>query len=376
MLPGYQRAYLVTGMLILMVSCSIENSTSPATAYSPVPVPDLTPEQLLGQEIFSDDTLSEPAGQSCASCHDEGVGFASPPAIMTGGVSEGVVPGRFGLRNAPTAAYALFSPLPFFDPEPGTLVGGQFLDHRAADLEEQARGPFLNPDEMANPDRATVVNKLRNRPYADRFRALYGADVFTDVDRAYVAMSRAIAAYERSPEFSPFSSKFDAYIRGRANLSPAELRGLAVFRDPLKGNCEACHLSTGDAPLFTDFTNDNIGVPRNLTIPAYAGNPALVDRGLGAILNDAQYDGRFKVQTLRNVALTAPYMHNGVFTTLEDVVRFYNTACAPGNPDGWDAPEVPDTRNCNELGNLKLSDQEIADLVAFLHTLTDGYLPR
>lgn len=376
MLSGFQRVYPVTGILILIFNCSIENSTSPAAAYSPVPVPDLTPEQLLGREIFHDDTLSEPAGQSCASCHDEAFGFASPPAIMTGGVSAGVVSGKFGLRNAPTAAYALFSPLPFFDPEAGTLVGGQFLDHRAADLEEQARGPFLNPDEMANPDRATVVNKLRNRPYADRFRALYGAEIFADVDRAYIAMSRAIAAYERSAEFSPFSSKFDAYIRGRANLSPAELRGLAVFRDPLKGNCEACHPSRGDAPLFTDFTNDNIGVPRNLNIPAYMNNPSLVDRGLGAVLNDARYDGRFKVPTLRNVALTAPYMHNGVFTTLEDVVRFYNTACTPGNPDGWAAPEVPDTRNCTELGDLKLSDQEIADLVAFLHTLTDGYLPR
>lgn len=386
MTPNGLRACLFSGMLISFLfwaGCTIDSSNSPITTAAVAAAADLTPEQIVGKAIFFDESLSEPAGQSCASCHDPDTGFASPASIMqrpdttsSGGVSHGADPSKFSLRNAPTAAYALFSPLPYWDAEAGTLVGGQFLDHRAADLEEQARGPFLNPVEMANPDKATVVNKLRNRPYASRFQAIYGANIFDDVDQAYIAMSRAIAAYERSTEFSPFSSKFDAYIRGEASLTPSELRGLAIFRDPLKGNCDACHPSTGDAPLFTDFTNDNLGLPRNNDIPAYEEDPGLVDRGLGAILNDPQFDGRFKVPTLRNVALTAPYMHNGVFDTLEEVVRFYNTACAPGNPDGWDPPEVPETRNCTELGNLNLTDQEITDLVNFMHTLTDGYLPR
>ena len=158
-----------------------------------------------------------------------------------------------------------------------------------------------------------------------------------------------------------------------------ELLGLAVFNG--KGNCAACHPSQGKSPLFTDFTNDNLGVPKNASNPFYTQSATInpdgvnfIDKGLGTTLGDSAFDGRFKVPSLRNVAVTAPYMHNGVFTSLRQVVQFYNSACAAGNPDGWAAAEVAENRNCKELGDLGLADNEIDALVAFLETLTDGYV--
>lgn len=306
-------------VILTLSACQAESNTGelPLALAS-----NQTVEERLGEALFQDTTLSEPPGQACQSCHDPVFGYATPPALMQHGVSQGVVAGLFGARNAPTAAYAAFSPEPYFDAESRTWVGGQFHDQRARSLEEQARGPFLNPLEMANTDAAQVVGKVRERPYADLFRAVYGQHIFSDPDQAYIRISEAIAAYERTAEFSPFSSKYDAFLREKASLSPSELRGLGATQR----------------------------------------------------VNQSAYYGRFKVPTLRNVAVTAPYMHNGVFTTLEEVVRFYNTACAPGNPDGWAAPEYAATRNCREMGNLHLTDGEVSDLVAFLHTLTDGTL--
>lgn len=377
-----QLLFLATGAGMVM-ACQPGSANAALTLTSIAP--NRTLEAQLGKALFEDTSLSEPAGQACQTCHDPAAGYATPPAQMDHGVSRGVVAGLFGARNAPTAAYAAFSPSPYFDPEASTWVGGQFLDQRADTLEAQARGPFLNPLEMANSSPAMVVEKVRGRPYAASFRAIYGPDALDNTDEAYDRISRAIAAYERTEEFSPFSSKYDAFLRNRASLSSAELRGFAIFKDERKGNCSACHPHDGDHPLFTDFTSDNIGVPKNPENPFYTQAPSVnpdgagfVDLGLGATprVNRWTYYGRFKVPTLRNVAVTAPYMHNGVFTTLEQVIRFYNTACVSGNPDGWDPPEYAATRNCEEMGNLGLTDQEIGDLVAFLRTLTDGYLPE
>lgn len=369
---------------ILLEGCSLRESRDPFDpAFAAASA--LNPRQSLGKEIFFDTSLSEPAGQACGSCHDPSVAFTTPKNRMSSGITPGVISSRSGMRNAPTASYAAFSPIPFFDGEAGTWVGGQFLDQRADDLEEQAGGPPLNGVEMANPSKAAVVAKLRAAPYASRFRTIFGADIFDDTERAYRSMTQLIADYQRSSEVSPFSSKYDAYLSNRALLTAQELKGLSLFRDPAKGNCEACHPSRGDAPLFTDFTNDNIGVMKNPTNPFYAMpvgiNPdgaLFIDRGLGGSpkINDSQFDGRFKVPTLRNVARTFPYMHNGVFQDLRDVVRFYNTVCAPGNPDGWDPPEVAETQNCSELGDLHLADDEIDAIVAFLRTLNDGYIQR
>jgi cytochrome c peroxidase len=357
--------------------------------------PALSAIEALGQRLFFDAQLSSPPGQSCASCHDPGAAFTDPRRSAP--TSPGVLPGRFGNRNSPTAMYAAFSPAFHFDAAEGTYLGGLFLDGRVSGLESQAQKPFLNPLEMANPDPASVVGKVRAADYAPLFEQVFGAEVWADTGQAFAGVAAAIAAFERTAAFAPFSSKYDAYLAGRASLSPAEARGLAVFEDPAKGNCAACHPNRpsedGTPPLFTDFSYDNIGIPRNVNNPFYRLpadlNPQglfFVDAGLGQPTGDSGQNGKFKVPTLRNIQLTAPYMHNGYFASLEAVVAFYNTRDAkplcysPFTPDGmalalncWPAPESAANVNRKELGNLKLSANEAADLVAFLGALNDGY---
>ena len=332
----------------------------------------------LGGEIFQDTNLSSPAGQSCASCHEVERGFSDPDDDVP--TSEGVIPGRMGVRNTPMAAYASFIPPLTWDPAEELYVGGLFLDGRAETLEAQAALPFLNPLEMNNPSRDAVVAQLRRAPYRGRFERVFGREVLAEVDGAYEAMTLAIAAFERTPAFAPFSSKYDAFLAGRARLTRRERRGLALFEDPAKGNCAACHPTTasedGLPPMFTDFTYDNIGVPRNLDNAFYSLPPELnpegagfIDRGLGKTVDDPAEDGKFRVSSLRNVALTAPYAHNGFFADLRSVVQFYNTR----DIADWGAPEVPETVNHDELGNLGLNDAEVDAIVAFLETLSDGY---
>jgi len=349
----------------------------------------------LGRLLFFDASLSEPAGQSCASCHDPARAFTDPDTSRP--TSKGVDPRRFGSRNAPSAMYMAYSPAFHFDPKEAHYVGGQFWDGRAATLEEQAKGPFLNPLEMANPDKRAVVEKVRRAAYAGLFDRLYGKDALKDVDQAYERIAAAIAAYERGPEFRPFSSKYDAWLAGKAKLTKQELRGLKLYEDEKKGNCAACHPSRrgpkGEPPLFTDFTYDNLGVPRNPANPFYGQdkthNPdgaRFVDRGLGAAVKQPAEDGKFKVPTLRNIARTAPYMHNGYFTTLRGAVAFYNDRdvrkrCPQDLPEAeanrrkcWPAPEVAANVNKDELGRLGLTEREVDDIVAFLRTLDDGFV--
>lgn len=355
-----------------------------------------TPEQTarLGRLLFFDTTLSEPAGQACASCHDPATAFTDPD--QTRPTSKGVHRERFGSRNTPSAMYMAFSPAFHFDTKEGHYVGGQFWDGRTAILEEQAKQPFLNPLEMANADKRAVVEKVRRAPYAQIFEHIHGKGALDDVEPAYERIVGAIAAFERTAEFAPFSSKYDAWLAGKAQLTPQELRGLKLYEDEKKGNCAACHPSQrgpkGEAPLFTDFTYDNLGVPRNPDNPFYTQdkthNPhgaAFVDKGLGGAVKKPEEDGKFKVPTLRNIARTAPYMHNGYFKTLRGAVAFYNDRdalprCkaeareADALQQGcWPAPEVAANVNSEELGNLKLTEQEVDDIVAFLHTLDDGY---
>ncbi|MBL8489039.1 MAG: c-type cytochrome [Rhodocyclaceae bacterium] len=354
-------------------------------------------EAALGRLLFFDPNLSQPAGQACASCHDPATAFADPDASRP--TSKGVHRDRFGSRNTPTARYAAYSPPFHFDRTEGHYVGGQFWDGRAATLEAQAKLPFLDPLEMANPDVAAVVAQVRRAAYAGEFEALHGPGALDDPDRAMARIAAAIAAYERSAELAPFTSKHDAWLQGRAALSERELRGLRLFNDPRKGNCAACHPSQrrpdGGLPLFTDFTYDNLGVPANPDNPFYGlprvHNPrgqGFVDRGLGAAVKRRAEDGKFKVPTLRNVALTAPYMHNGYFATLRGVVAFYNDRDALPRCRGrlaeaealrrgcWPAPEVARNVNREEMGRLGLTAAEVDDIVAFLLTLTDGYRPE
>lgn len=338
----------------------------------------------LGSRIFADTNLSEPAGQSCASCHEAQAGFADPNTDSTRPVSEGAVTGRFGNRNAPTAAYTAFIP-PFGINLAGDYVGGQFVDGRAATLPEQAKAPFLNPLEMANPDAASVVDKIRNSNYAALFEQVYGTGSLNNVQTAFDQVADAVAAFERTSVFSPFTSKFDYFLAGQVQFTAQEMRGFILFDG--KGLCFSCHESL----LFTNHTYSNIGVPKNPDNPFYTmplqynpAGPGFVDLGLGAnpaVMSIAE-NGKFRVPTLRNVALTAPYMHNGVFQTLDQVVNFYNSrdvlpVCPTDviQPGCWPLPEVPVNIDTVLMGNLGLTAAEVSDIVAFLQTLTDGFVP-
>jgi cytochrome c peroxidase len=357
---------------------------------------DLSPLEELGKRIFFDTNLSTPPGQSCASCHAPETGFTGPDSDVNRrtAIYEGANAGQFGNRKPPSVAYASFSPRPTYDNEKRTYVGGQFWDGRAADLIEQAQGPFLNPLEMNNKDAWEVVQKVQDADYRELFESVYG-DSALDVgpktaEVAFHRMARAIAAYEASSEVNAFSSKYDAYLAGEARLTASERRGLELFEG--KANCNACHPNRpgddGSPPLFTDYTYDNIGAPRNIHNPFYKMSPDVNpdgkqyrDLGIGGLLKRPLHDGKVKVPTLRNVAkkpdrrFVKAYLHNGVFKSLDDVVHFYNTRDV--NPEDFDPPDVKDNVNRDELGNLGLTEDEEADLIAFLETLSDGYFqPR
>ena len=341
--------------------------------------PALTPAQEVGRAIFFDASLSEPSGQSCASCHAPEAGFASPG----GAIVEGAMPGRFGNRAPPTIAYAAFTPILHWDKVEKTFSGGQFRDGRAADLVEQARGPFLNPLEMNNPDIDSVCRKVAGGAYAADFKMAF-AEPLDCKTNGVQRILQALSAYEGGPEVNPFSSKYDGALAGKVQLTAQEVRGYQLFQGEAK--CEKCHPSSpgprGEPPLFTDFGYDNIGAPKNPKNPFYAQpkdfNPdgaAYIDGGLGAFLKKPAEYGKFRSPSLRNITVneeTRAYMHNGSLIGLKEVLAFYNKRDA--EPGRW-APEVAATVNKDDLGDLKLSDQDIEDLLAFLRTLTDGYKP-
>ena len=333
-------------------------------------------EEEVGKLIFEDTRLSANNNQACVSCHAAAAGFADPDVTMTNPVSEGSIAGQFGERNAPTSAYAQF--IPRFalvtDPVRGSIfAGGQFIDGRRNTLEEQAKDPFLNPVEMANADKQAVVDKVRNGPYADKFEAVYGSNVFDNTDTAYDRIAQTIAAFERSDEMNPFNSKFDCYLQDSTQypLSTEEQAGLDVF--DTTGKCSDCHTLDPDPVsgkvLFTNFQYFNIGVPSNPNNPANQANANFIDLGLGGRLLRTAENGKFRTPTLRNVELTAPYMHNGVFDTLEEVMVFYNIEeKALATPP----PEVDNDINA-DVDFLGLNDPDDIDaLVAFMKTLTDG----
>ncbi len=374
----------------LFIATMRVDASVPATVKSDT----LTPLESLGRDLFFDANLSEPAGQSCATCHVEVFAFTEGKKLSP--TSPGVNTSLFGNRNTPTAMYMAFSPPFAYDKAQGKYVGGQFWDGRAADLAAQAKGPFLNPIEMANPDKSAMISKIKLASYADQFKSVFGQNVFDNAEVAYDNAADAIAAFEKTARFSPFSSKYDAYLAGKVRLTDQEARGLLLFENVSKGNCAACHTSraSGDTPaLFTNFGYENIGTPRNPSNQFYkmpkAFNPDganFIDIGLGATTGDKGDNGKFKVPTLRNIALTSPYMHNGYFTNLQNAVDFHNTrdskpACSSSfltvgqalMQKCWPAPEVSDNKNMESIGNLNLSSSEVDDIVAFLNTLTDGY---
>lgn len=346
--------------------------------------------EALGRELFQDVNLSSNRTQACVSCHSPSLAFTDPRSNpgVGGAVSLGDDGKSLGERNTPTAAYASLAP-EFHIDRKGAAVGGLFLDGRAKNLEEQAGGPPLNPVEMAMPDKASVVARLKENPnYVVAFNTLFGDGVLDDAEKGYAAMTKAIAAFERTPEFSPFDSKYDRYLRGEEKLTKQEELGRVLFFSNQFTNCSQCHrldtIGASEKEPFSNFAYHNIGVPANVAVHAANGKPA--DRGLSAnpaikgTSQEGAMAGKFKVPTLRNVAVTAPYMHNGVFNDLRTVILFYdkyNSKAArrqidPETGKPWAPPEVPDNISLKELEiGPGLDDKRVDALVAFLKTLTD-----
>jgi cytochrome c peroxidase len=379
----------------------------------------LSRNEALGRLIFFDTRLSGGAiPQACAACHDPNAGWTGPLSAINehGAVYEGSVPGRFGNRKPPSSAYATLSPIFHFETDDQLFEGGNFWDGRATGerlgnpAADQALGPFLNPVEQALTSGADVVRLICDGPYASVFTEVWGAGACEPGNEAqsYERVGLSIAAFEGSVESNAFTSKFDAYRAHSVKLTPEEHLGFALFVG--KAKCGGCHVTgdeRGGRALFTDFTFDNIGTPKNPENPWYGMsefNPQGAnwrDPGLGGFLATrpeflafAQENmGKHKVPTLRNVDLrpwpgfVKAYTHNGYFKSLESLVHFYNTRdvlpTCPGDyteaqalvANCWPLPEIAANVNLKELGDLRLSAREELAIVAFLRALSDGYRP-
>ena len=364
----------------------------------------------VGKAMFFDTNLSGSGKMSCASCHSPNFAYAPPNnlAVQLGGVKLN----QPGARAVPSLRYKAFTPAysdllenPDGDSNPGP--GGGFMqDGRADTLAIQAQLPLLNPAEMANSSPAAVVAAVQQSSYLLLFQRAFGASVFSNVQNAFTAVLQSLQAFQlEDTSFQPYTSKYDLYAANKigGELTPAEQRGLAVFSDPDRGNCAACHYSGpgfgGSVAQFTDYSFEAIGVPRNTTdIPANAlvhGLARSFDLGLCGradhpVPANAAYCGMFKTPTLRNVASRRAFFHNGQFKSLNDVLHFYNTRDT--NPELWYPTVNGEVQKFNDLpityrGNIDtqvpldgrpvgskpaMTEQDIADLLAFLRILSDA----
>lgn len=403
--PSFAAAAIAAAALLH--GCAEARASSPQPFYATKfeKRPDIARMTAIGRMLFFDASLSASGKTACASCHDPAHAYGPPNAraVQLGG-ADGRTP---GVRAAPSLRYLQKVPPfteHFFESEGDDSVdqgpaGGHTWDGRARTLHEQAVLPLLSRLEMANRDLAQVAERVRRSRAAAALREAFGAHVLDDDDLALRAILLCLEVFQQDPEqFYPYDSKYDAYLRGKASLSERERRGLALFNDPAKGNCASCHPSAireGAFPAFSDWGFVALGVPRNRQAALDAGAH---DLGLcGPMRTDLsgrkEYCGRFRTPTLRNVARRAVFFHNGKFTRLEDVVRFY--AQRDTNPARWyprradgridvfdDLP--PEMRgNVNREppfggvpgGRPALDDAEIRAVVAFLTTLDDGYRP-
>lgn len=319
----------------------------------------------IGARLFFDDSLSEPRGQSCASCHQPQAAFADPRPVSVGAA------GREGRRNAPSLMYAALIPnlaqedlLDEEGVETWVWQGGLFQDGSARTLALQIAHPLFDLDEMGLRDVGQLAQRLRAGASAEDLRALLGAVDFTDDATLCHAAYRSFVEFLKEPVFRPFDARIDRYLAGDATaLTEQEARGLVVYRE--RGKCADCHfLHAGvwSEPVLSDYGFDNLGVPsRGARDPGLAGHTRV-----------STELGQFRAPSLRNVALTAPYFHNGSIATLREVMEFYNERDV--TPERWGATDYPETVNREDLGNLGLSAQEVEDLTALMDAFTDQCL--
>lgn len=430
-LPGL----LIAGTLLLTLAF-----VRPTSAAAPLA---LTSIEQLGKSLYFDQNLSKNGNQSCATCHDPAVGYTGGTSAINahGAVYPGSDPALFGNRKPPSVAYAGDSSLLRYDASLNSWVGGMFWDGRADGsvlgdpLAEQAKGPFLNPLEQGLTSPEELCSKVKAGSYVGLFEQVWGTGSLNcaEAGLVYDRIGISIAAYERSAEVNPYTSKFDQFWDKtkakrldvtKINISnwtkyrklgfnDTELYGLAMFNDANSANCASCHsLKPGSKgyPLFTDYSYDNLGIPKNLENPFYANlayNPAgtnWVDYGLGGYLDSVEPDvaeqemGKMKVPTLRNVDkrptanFVKAYGHNGYFKSLSDIIRFYASRGMMGMGGGgmggggmggggmggmcggmmFPAPEV--NANLAPLNHFRCMDQSY--ILAFLKTLSDGYFQR
>ena len=399
---------LAVASLVILGGCSNNDTTPEDTQIT------FNTKEKLGEALFFDANLSLTRNTSCATCHNPEHGFVDA-RFSEDGVDQSVfIHGAFsvgddgvslGGRNAPTAAYAMFSPT-FAKGTDGNYSGGQFHDGRAATLKVQAGGPPLDGAEMQMPDKNAVVDRVKeNEAYVEAFETYYGSDIFDDVNASYEAMAESIATFEKTDEFAPFDSKYDRFRECRAsgesttsclsadNWTIDEQAGYALFFSNNNTSCAKCHtLNSSDEAhteheMFTNYKYENIGVPRNIAAMDARAALGFQDanatfRGLGGTVassdtNFALHLGKTKVPTLRNIAVTAPYMNNGVFKKLRTVLEFYDhmgSGNRPNNPETdapWGANDHPATINHHLLSQAAMDDAKIRKLEAFLNTLTD-----
>ena len=428
---------LLAALSLFPAAC---NKAADASVSAPAPVtpkgpPGLSLGAQLGKKIFFDETLSASGAMSCATCHDPDHAYGPPNdlAVQPGGPDGHAA----GSRAVPSLRYKEYTP-PFADlldnpdgvsaPGPG---GGFAWDGRAGSLADQARLPLLSPVEMANASPADVVAKLARAPYAPLFRGAFPAVAWSDVEGAFNAALRALEAFQREDaSFHPYTSKFDLRADNKlgGTFTAAELRGYKTFIDPHRGNCASCHYHGaglgGSSGIFTDYSFEAIGVPRNTELPANK-DPSAFDLGVcGPLRGDHApgattknpFCGMFKTPTLRNVATRRAFFHNGVMHSLEQAVRFYATRDTM--PELWyptvgGRPKARSDRSFPTYGLIKaqlvggkvqkfddlptrhvanvdpqmpldgrargakppLGERDIQDLICFLETLTDGYRP-
>lgn len=351
----------------------------------------------VGDLLFNDTRLSAAGNLACASCHVQDRGHADAQGVVLPLGGPGL--DQPGLRSSPTLNYLNDNRAFAFDGQ-GRPHGGFTWDGRADSRAAQALGPLLAANEMAHASSAAVVARVRTLPYLAQLLSATGLATTASDAQVLDAVQTALQAYQSGdPEYQPYTSKFDAVQDGRASFTAQEARGLALFNSPQQGNCASCHSSTPPAgqtrALFTNFGYFALGVPRNRS--AATADPAFFDMGLcGPVRTDLAHRtdlcGQFKVPTLRNVALTAPYFHNSAVATLAEAVSFYATRdidparwypMADGVVDKFNDLPIAYRGNVNQQPPFglqpgqppRLSAQDVQDLVAFLQTLTDGFVP-